>query len=355
MDARTRLRRQKQAIVRAHARPETWRGLGQVATTLIPLGLLWWAAIESVAVSWWLTAAVMTAMSLFYVRVFALLHECGHGSLCRSRWLNRGAGFVFGVLSGMPQYVWSRHHDYHHRTNGDWERYRGPLTTLAVDEYAALSAAQQRSYRRARHLAFAPLGGFVYLIFNPRFNWLRGSLSWFVNRVRGRPTQPSRYWKTASEYWHMTANNLVLLGAWALMCWAIDPVHFFVVYLATVSIAGAGGIILFTVQHNFEHAYASPTAGWCPEAGALEGTSFLILPAWLNWFTANIGYHHVHHISAAIPNYRLVQCHRENEQLFASVPRVRLSQVPAALKCILWDRVAARIISVGEYHRSRAL
>jgi len=115
--------------------------------------------------------------------------------------------------------------------------------------------------------------------------------------------------------------------------------------------AGGAGIVLFTVQHNFEHAYASGNEHWDCDTGAIEGTSFLILPHWLNWFTVNIGYHHIHHLSANIPNYRLVDCHDEYQHLFAGVTRVRLSQVLDALNCILWDTRAQRIISMAEYQQ----
>ena len=120
-------------------------------------------------------------------------------------------------------------------------------------------------------------------------------------------------------------------------------------YLVSTSLAGGAGIVLFTVQHNFEHSYASGDEGWDRDTAAIEGTSFLVLPGWLNWFTANIAYHHIHHLSARIPNYCLARCHRENEPLFADVVRIRLSQIHASLKYILWDTRARRIISVAEY------
>lgn len=150
----------------------------------------------------------------------------------------------------------------------------------------------------------------------------------------------------------MLLNNVVLLLIWAVMSWACGGGLFFSVYLLSVSIAGGAGIVLFTVQHNFEHAYASSTELWDYETGAIEGTSYLVLPGWLNWFTANIGYHHVHHLSASIPNYQLVACHTEYEHLFDRVARLRLSQVHGALQCILWDPHARRIISLAEYHNS---
>lgn len=151
----------------------------------------------------------------------------------------------------------------------------------------------------------------------------------------------------------MLVNNLVLLSVWGLMCLVCGAGLFFFIYLLTVSIAGGAGIVLFTVQHNFEHAYASEEHGWDYDTGAIEGTSFLILPPWLNWFTVNIAYHHIHHLSASIPNYRLVECHHEYQHLFSSVTRVKLCQVLDALNCILWDTRAQRIISITEYQQQQ--
>jgi acyl-lipid omega-6 desaturase (Delta-12 desaturase) len=350
-------------MVGRYARSDDIKGLIQVFTTLVPLALLWWAAIWSTGVSLWLTAVPLTLIVLFTVRVFGLMHECGHGSLFRSCRLNRWVGFVLGVVSGMPQYVWAQHHNYHHAHNGNWDRYRGPYTTLSVEEYAALSRTQQRFYRTKCSMLAAPLAGFIYLIFNPRFTWVRGSIGIVVHTLRQKLAMPgvslrehaagfrTRYWKSAREYRHMLWNNLVLLAIWALMAWACGMTLFFLIYVVSVSVAGAVGIVLFTVQHNFEHSYASENADWDIDTGAIEGTSFLVLPGWLNWFTVNIGYHHVHHLSAGIPNYRLVACHDEFEHLFARVTRLKLREVPAALNCILWDTRAQRIISLVEYQQ----
>ena len=356
-------KRQKCAMIGRYTKSEDIKGLQQVVTTLVPLIFFWWVAVRCARVSPWLVLLPLLPVILFTVRVFGLMHECGHGSLFRSRWLNRAAGFLLGVVSGMPQYVWSQHHNYHHAHNGNWDRYRGPYTTLSTDEYAALTRAQQHMYRNKCSVQAAPLAGFIYLIFNPRFTWLRGSIGLLAHTVRGKLARPgvslgahaasyqTRYWKSAREYRHMLWNNLVLLSIWAMMCWVCGAATFFYVYLLSVSIAGGVGIVLFTVQHNFEHSYASDNAHWDPDAGTIEGTSFLVLPRWLNWFTVNIGYHHIHHLSASIPNYRLVECHDEYEHLFSRVTRVKLSEVLGALKCILWDTRTQRIISVAEYRR----
>jgi omega-6 fatty acid desaturase (delta-12 desaturase) len=350
-------------MIGRYTKADNIKGTTQLLTTLVPLGLLWWAAVRGAATSYWLTIAAMLLISLFTLRVFVLMHECGHNSLFRSRRLNRAIGFVLGVVSGMPQYVWSKHHNFHHAHNGNWEKYRGPYTTLSIDEYAALSGVQQRLYRGKCSIAAAPFAGFIYLIFNPRFTWLKGSIGLLIHIVRSKLARPkvsmkehaasyeTPYWQSTKEYWHMFWNNVVLLGAWGLMCWAFGTALFLSIYVLSVSVAGGAGIVLFTVQHNFKHAYASDSERWDYDTGAIEGTSFLILPRWLNWFTVNIGYHHIHHLSANIPNYRLVKCHNEYQHLFPDVTRVKLSQVHNALKCILWDTRAQRIISVAEYRQ----
>src|SRR5215467_3216318 len=355
--------RQKCAMIGRYARSDDIQGLAQVLTTLVPFALLWWAAIWCAGTSPWLTVIPLLLIILFTVRIFGLMHDCGHGSLFRSRGLNRGVGFLLGVLSGMPQYVWAQHHNYHHAHNGNWDKYRGPYTTLSVDEYAALTRTQRRMYRSKCSVVASPLAGFIYLIFNPRFTWLKGSIGLLVHALRQKLAQPrvslhahaasyrTRYWSSWREYRHMLGNNLALLSIWALMCWAFGPARFFSIYLLSVSIAGAVGIVLFTVQHNFEHSYASGNEHWDIDAGAIEGTSFLVLPRWLDWFTVSIGYHHVHHISAGIPNYRLAECHAEYQHLFPDVRRLRLGDVLGSLRCILWDTRARRIISVAEYQQ----
>jgi omega-6 fatty acid desaturase (delta-12 desaturase) len=360
------IKQQKRGIIDRHARSDDLMGAEQILTTLLPLAGVWYVvALGSRMTERWAGIGLMglatVAMSLLLLRVFVLMHDCGHASLFRSPLLNKAVGFVLGVITGMPQYVWAQHHNYHHATNGNWAKYRGPLTILSVDEYDALSPRQQRAYVRERNICLAPFGGFLYLIVNPRLTWLKGSAGLLWHVVRGKILEPrtgwrahaasfsTPYWKTPAEFRHMTMNNLVLLVAWAGMCWLLGPVVFFSVYLASASIAGGAGIVLFTVQHNFEHSYASGDEGWDPDGATLYGTSFLRLPGWANWLTANIGYHHIHHLSPRIPNYRLAGCHAEHRQLFVAVKRLAMSDVGASLKFLLWDPRLRQIVSVAEH------
>jgi omega-6 fatty acid desaturase (delta-12 desaturase) len=357
------IKEQKRLIIRQHSKSSNLKGLAQVATTFGSLAVLWWAAAMSVGVSVWLTAVSVLLISLFTLRVFALMHECGHGSLFHSQGLNRGFGFLLGVVAGMPQYVWSQHHNFHHTHNGNWQKYRGPYTTLSVDEYAALTVSRQRMYRYKCSVLGAPVAGFIYLIFNPRFTWLKGSAALVGHIVRRKIAQPAqslqahatsfktRYWNSAREYRHMSWNNIALLSIWVLMCYALGTSLFFKIYLLSLSLAGGAGIVLFTVQHNFKHSYAVDGENWDYDTAAIEGTSFLILPAWLNYFTVNIGYHHIHHLSSRIPNYCLIGCHDAHPQLFSGVTRVRLAQVCESLNYILWDTRARQLISVAEYRQ----
>jgi omega-6 fatty acid desaturase (delta-12 desaturase) len=266
----------------------------------------------------------------------------------------------------MPQYVWSQHHQFHHAHNGNWDRYRGPLNIVPVGEYAAMSPAQQRRYRQARSIWLAPVAGFLYVVLNPRRTWLKGGFGllrhlWVERHSqRGWPLDDriaafaTPCWSSPQEFRHMSWNNMVLLPLWALAAWWMGVGLFVGFYIVSAALAAGAGLVLFSVQHNFEHSHASGDAGWDYTRGAMEGTSFLSLPPWLNWITANIGYHHIHHLSARIPSYCLADCHDEAPQLFAAVTRIRLAQVPAALKYILWDTATERIVSVADYQASAA-
>ena len=344
----------KRAIVHAYATPSDVRGLLQFLSVLVPIAALWFVIHQSWQ-RWPGVVVVATAcLSLFLLRGFVLMHDCGHHSLFRSRRLNRAGGFLLGVLAGMPQPVWAENHRYHHVTNGNWAKYRGPLNVASVTDYLAMSVQQRRRYRRARDILLSPVAGGLYFLVNPRITWLRATahlLRRRFARALGRDVPadaPLPYCASMAHYRHMTWNNLLLLAAWGAMAWAVGGWLFFACYAVSGSLAGGYGIVLFTVQHNFEHAYASADEGWDRDEAALHGTSFLVLPGWLNWITADAAYHHVHHLCAGVPNYRLAACHKENELFFAGVTRVRLSAIPASLKFVLWDLAARRLVSVAE-------
>ncbi len=338
----------KRAIVDAYATPSDAYGALQFLSVIGPIAALWVVIGLASQGPIWLIPLATALLSLFLLRGFVLMHDCGHDSLFRSRRLNRFAGFLLGVLAGMPQPVWAENHRYHHTTNGNWARYRGPLNVACVSDYLAMNARERRHYRYTRDILMAPVAGCLYFLVNPRVTWLRATFQ----LLRRRPA-PGSVVATAAHYRHMTWNNVVLLSAWGLMAWAIGPWLFLACCLVSGSLAGGYGIVLFTVQHNFEHAYASADPGWDRDEAALHGTSFLVLPRWLNWITADAAYHHVHHLCASVPNYRLAACHEEHEVLFSKVRRVGLLEIPASLKYVLWDLQARRLVSVAEVMRAQ--
>ena len=267
----------RRALRDCQSGPHDGKGAMQLANTLLPIAGLWWAIAATAAWSYALTAVLALAIGLLLIRAFVLMHDCGHGSLFRSRWANRFCGTMLGVLSGIAQPVWARNHDHHHVSNGDWDRYRGPLSVIPVDEYRALTQGQQRWFRLLRSIWLAPLGGLLYFVVYPRLNWLRATFSLLRHVAGGREhtaqamiarlrSYSRPYCVSAGDYAHMLVNNVALLAFWAAMAWAMGAGLFFSCYLLAMALAGAAAIVLFAVQHNFARSYASTTAGWDRDA-----------------------------------------------------------------------------------------
>jgi len=332
-------------------------GARQVLITLIPFILLWAGYIYCAEISLWFVVPFCMLISLFLLRSFVLMHDCGHGSLFEAKRTNQVVGFLLGVVTGMPQFVWSKNHAYHHNTNGDWVKYGGVFNILSTDKFAQLSAKQQRNYWLFRQPLILIPAGFFYVLLNPRINWILGNLIMLGKIIRPLLTfnlsqavsvaqkWETKYWKGKQDYWHMTYNNLALFSIWILMCKAIGTGEFFLLYATSTSLSGSIGILVFTIQHNFEDAYATDTKQVDHYRAALEGTSLLVLPRILNWFTADIAYHHLHHLSIAIPNYRLAACHREYEALFSGVRRVYLREVLTTFDFQLWDEDLQKVVA----------
>ncbi len=350
----------KRAIVDRYSTSTNLLGALQLLSVFVPIAGLWYAIYLSAPISLWLVAVETLGLSLIMLRGFVLMHDCGHNSLFRSKTLNRISGFLLGVLAGMPQQVWADNHRYHHSTNGNWEKYRGPLNVACVSDYLAMNKGDRRRYRYTRDILLSPVAGLLYFLVNPRLTWLRTSYH-LARRLFARTGEhkslfdvPLKGCASMTHYRYMLTNNLLLLTVWGLMAWAMGSWLFFICYVVSGSLAGGFGIVLFTVQHNFEHSYASPDEGWNRDQATLDGTSFLILPGWLNWITADVAYHHIHHMCASVPNYRLAACHKEYQHMFSSVRRVGFFEIPSAMKHILWDLPARRLVSVAEVNGREA-
>lgn len=339
----------------------------QTLNTLIPYAILWFLAFKAIAISLWLLPPIIILLVLFSLRSFSLMHDCGHYSLFRSRKVNRLVGFIFGVVNAMPQYWWSKDHSYHHKTNGDWEKYRGIGDFLSVQQYDDLSPSEQKFYRVSRHPWIILPGGFFYLALKPRLILIAGIFDFIIHvfscfSQKNKMTiseiiysHNSVYWGSATEFWDVLLNSIFVVSSWVLGGYFFGILPFFTIYAIVLSFSAAIFISIFFVQHNFEGAYAHKTAGWDYLKGAVEGSSFLEMPAILRWFTADISYHNIHHLSEKIPNYNLKACHQKNSHLLTQSTIIRLSDIPACSKFILWDSVSDQLVSIDSHHQKLSL
>lgn len=339
------------------------RATWQILNTVVPYLLLWCLAIQVAAYSLWLLPPILVLMTLFSVRCFSLMHDCGHYSLFRSKLVNRWVGFALGVINAIPQYAWSRDHAYHHKTNGDWERYRGVADFLSTDEFSQLSAYDQQVYQVLRHPLMTFPGGFFYLVIKPRLVFLGGIYD-FVYHIltcwRTHPgmtfsemmvSQHSKQWPSQAEFWDGLFTNICVVASWVWLSVLLGPGLFLSIYAIVLTLAAVIFISVFFVQHIYEGSYAHQTAGWDYLLGAIAGSSYLELPDVLKWFTASIGYHNIHHLSERIPNYNLEACHQKNLHLLTSIKTLRIADMLGCSRYILWDKAENTLITVQAFRQ----
>lgn len=311
--------------------------------------------------------APLCLLVLFSARTFSLMHDCGHDSLFRSRWLNRVAGFLLGVLNALPQHPWSRGHAFHHKHNGNWERYRGPSALITLKRYRQLTPRQRWFYGVLRHPLMLLPGGFFYLVIKPRLALLLGSVEFAVAILRAQASamrqrgpaaladlpalvrnHRSSHWYTAGELADLVANNVLVIGSWLLMAHWLGAALFWSCYALVMTLSAAIFICVFFVQHNFAGSYAHGSEDWSYLRGAVEGSSNLELPLLLHWFSADIGFHSIHHLCERIPNYHLRACHQRNAQLLSQSHLLRLADIPGCFAYILWDDAHQRLATLAE-------
>lgn len=340
------------------------RATYQILNTVVPYVVLWFLAYKAAANCFWLLPPIIVLMTLFSARCFSLMHDCGHYSLFRSKRVNQIIGFILGVINAIPQYPWSRGHAYHHKTNGDWQRYRGPSALLSTEEFARLSPSAQRRYELLRHPFMLFPGGFFYVAIKPRLALIAGTYDFithlltclqqdpFMDLPRIISSHKSRNWYTAAEFWHLLFNNICVVGSWIFLGYLLGFGFFVSVYSITLTCAAAILICVFFIQHNFDGSYAHKTEGWDYLEGAIKGSSYLELPTVFKWFSADIGYHNIHHLCDRIPNYNLQACHNQNIHLLRSAKTLRMVDIPDCFKYILWDCPSNRLTSIASFRQA---
>jgi omega-6 fatty acid desaturase (delta-12 desaturase) len=312
------------------------RSLWQLGSTLtllvLSLVLMHWSLDRNS----WLTMGLALPTAGLIIRTFIIMHDCAHGSFLPWPKVNDAVGFVTGVLTLTPFHQWRRDHALHHASSGDLDRRGyGDIATLTVEEYEARSAVGQFSYRLFRSpivlLGLGPLQMIVLQRLKFKFDIATGSRQ-FIN-----------VWLT----------NIAIASLVALFALTVGYKAVLLVYLPAYYLASASGVWLFYVQHQFEEAYWAEHEEWDYATAAITGSSYLRLNPVLQWFTGNIGLHHVHHLGPRIPNYRLQKVHNENP-VFNLAHQITLVDGVKALRLALWDEQARRMIPFKELRRQRA-
>ena len=326
-----------QKIVRKYQTPDLRRSLWQVTNSfgglLVTVALMYLA----LGVGYWLTLLLAIPAAGFLVRIFIIQHDCGHGSFFRSKRANDVVGGISGVLTLAPYNFWRKTHAIHHAHHAELEkRGIGDVWTMTVDEFVAAPWWKRVVYRVFRHPLFlfgiAPAVNFLILQRLP----LGAKASWRTGEKRS-------VWVTNAAIVAWLTGSSLLIG--------IVPT--FLIGLPAIVLAASVGTWLFYVQHQFERTYWEHTPEWDYTLAALHGSSYYALPRVLQWFTGNIGFHHIHHLSPRIPNYNLERCHRENP-ILQRVTKLTLAGSFKTVALVLWDEDRRRLLTFREALRGRA-
>jgi acyl-lipid omega-6 desaturase (Delta-12 desaturase) len=315
-------------MVRKYQTPSLPRGLWQIVNSVGAYIAVWVLLYFTLSISYWLSAGLAVLAGGLMVRMFIIFHDCGHGSFFGSKRANDIVGFLTGVLTFTPYRLWRKEHALHHGTAADLdERGVGDMPTMTVEEYLAAPRRTRLGYRIVR---------------NPLVLFVLGPLAIFLIKHR-LPLSPNVSEEDRRAV-HWT--NLALLVMVVGMSLIFGLLPYLLTQLLILTVATTCGTWLFYVQHQFEDVYWERSEKWDFVDAALKGSSFYKLPRVLQWFSGNIGYHHIHHLSPRIPNYHLERCHNA-EPLFNAVPAVTLLSSWKTLSYRLWNEREQRMVGFG--------
>tara|TARA_R110002110_G_scaffold117021_50_gene289353 strand:+ start:483 stop:1511 length:1029 start_codon:yes stop_codon:yes gene_type:complete len=316
-------------ILSNYREPSTWRSVYELAVTLGPFIVLWALAWWSLSISGWLTLTIALFNAGFILRLFAIQHDCGHSAFFKNRVVSDWLGRILGVLTLTPYDVWRRTHSIHHSASGHLGRRGiGDVHTLTLAEYRALGPFARLHYRVYRHpLVLFGLGpGYIFFL---------------QNRIPLGLMAKARYWVSAM------CTNAATITALLVIYYFGGLMPILLIFLPSTLLAATAGVWLFYVQHQFETTHWEEDHDWNVHDAALHGSSHYVLPKALQWMTANIGIHHVHHLYSRIPFYRLPEVLRDHAVL-AEGNRMTLRESFANAKLHLWDEKSRRLLSFAQ-------
>jgi len=313
-------------VLSDYREPDTMRSGFELAVTLGPFIALWALAWWSLSVSPWLALAISLVNAAFLLRLFAIQHDCGHAAFFRNRSVSDWVGRSLGVLTLTPYDVWRRTHSAHHSSAGNLgRRGMGDVHTLTIAEYRDLSPLMRLHYRLYRHpVTLFGLGpGYIFFL---------------QNRLPVGLMNQTRYWISA-----MSTNASILITLAVIAYFGgLQPI--LLIFLPSTLLAATAGVWLFYVQHQFERTQWDQSADWDLHEAALHGSSHFVMPRVLQWISANIGIHHVHHLYSRIPFYRLPEVLSDHAAL-AEANRMTLRESFANARLHLWDEKSRRLLS----------
>ncbi|MDA7026570.1 fatty acid desaturase [Bacillus sp. CLL-7-23] len=319
-------------LVTPYEKSDLQKSICQIMNTLVPFFLLWCLAYKYLSISYILTLAISVVAAGFLVRTFIIFHDCCHYSFFKNRKANRILGTITGILTLHSLDHWSHDHSVHHATSSNLDkRGTGDIWVLTVEEYKEASTKTKIMYRLYRNPVVMFIIGPIYVF---------GVTNRFNRKGAKRKERVNTY-----------VTNLGIVALAALLCWTIGWQNFLLVQVPIFMISGSLGIWIFYIQHTFEDSYFEEDEHWEYVKAAVEGSSFYKLPKVLQWLTGNIGFHHVHHLSPRIPNYKLEKVHNNTEQL-QNVPTITLTTSLKSLKFRLWDEEGKQF--VGFSHLKKA-
>ena len=320
-------------LVLEYQKPSFWRATWQIINTLGSVVVLWYMMFLSLNVSYWLTAPLILVQGMMIVRVFIIFHDCGHGSYFKSKIANDVFGFITGLLTFTPYHHWRWEHSVHHANSGHLDkRGVGDIWTMTVREYLMASRWRRFAYRMTRN-------PFILFVIAPLYLFL----------VHQRFPKSSASMREKLSVYIM---NLAIIAKWAAMSSIFGWKTYLVLQLLVTMVAGGAGVWMFYIQHQFEDVYWERGEKWDYTLAALQGSSFYKLPKLLQWFTGNIGFHHIHHLSPRIPNYNLQRCH-EATPLFQKVQAITFLASLKSFKLRLWDEDMKKLVGYDHLRNFR--
>jgi acyl-lipid omega-6 desaturase (Delta-12 desaturase) len=326
------------SIIKKYQVPSTKEAVIQIANSFSFYILLLALQFYLYDKSFWLSAIVAILNGFLLSRIFIIQHDCGHSSFTKSKTANEIIGTVCSICTLIPYRYWAKNHSFHHAHNGQLEFSDiGDIEVLTTEQYAALNWKQKVRYRVYRNpLYLFTIGGFIYVVIYNRFAFLDND---YFKRVKKS----------------VNVSNALFILSYAGLAYVFGPERFLVVQFTNLFFFGSYALWFFYIQHQYEHIFKSGRENWNYVVAAMKGSTYYKLPRVFHWLSGNIAYHHIHHLSPAIPNYNLRRCHKENPVFEKHTNTITFWQSLKTLRSNLWDEQQQKMVSFKEYKRNRRM